>query len=620
MAEGRQGGQTGAERPVILLINDEYGTSKGGISTVNCEAGQTLRGKAVVYATALRVPEQDQEAADRDGVMLITPVQTEGDTREPSINHLAFDYPIRYPKSVLPPRIDVIIGHADVTDTAARNIHDEYYKEADLIMFTHVLPEDTEYFKGGQKAMEASEKEKIMIEQVHNAKAAFSVGHLIYYHFQNKYRGVKKPRDHHLFFPRPSKIFEEVNIQPDSGEGELVVLSIGRVKNVENLKGYNLAARAIGIVRKYLEFLRWITRGINKDDWEKSLKILEANLNSGDLKPTLRPYGTQEDIRNDMMMAHLVLMPSRSEPFGLVGLEAIAAGIPVLISDKSGLARMIKKFVNEKKLPRGLLNRIVETSVQDSDMDKTAEKWADKIRDTLRDTETAFKQAKEFKDALLKSKYWEDSEREFLQACSIIEITLEDVAKAAAKYKAAVEDVISKITQRVDNLDRERKATAENCEQVEKEVKQHYEELISKLQQEKQEMISKIQKIKEDRERELTREKEKLETELENSKKEQIFCEQISDRKDDTEAALRELRERLQQMEEKVDKLSMQEKGNDSLVGQPKLTFKQLLSEVPGGSVFPQEKEDKPPGEEEKPPGEEDKHPGEEDKPPGEED
>ncbi|KAI8482183.1 hypothetical protein Bbelb_400710 [Branchiostoma belcheri] len=419
LESGKVAGASAGPR-VILLINDEYGTSKGGISTINCQVSQTPKGKAVVYCTVLHVPKQDQEAADRDGVKLITPVQPEGDTREPSVDWLTFDYPFRFPKSRLPPHVDVIVGHANITDTAARNIHNAYYKdEADLIMFTHVLPEDTEYFKEGERAIKASEKEGAMLSQVHDAKAAFSVGERIFKHFNTKYRGSKKPRKHHMFFPRPSKIFEEVIIQPDSGEDELVVLSVGRVKNAENLKGYNLTARAIGIVRKDLESLRWITRGISEDDWENSMKILEANLNSGDLKPTLRPYGTQEDIRNDMMMAHLVLMPSRSEPFGLVGLEAIAAGIPVLISDKSGLADMIKKLVAEKTLPTALLNRIVKTSMQDSNMDNTAEKWADKICDTLRDTKTAFSQAKEFKTKLLESKYWEDSEREFLQACGI---------------------------------------------------------------------------------------------------------------------------------------------------------------------------------------------------------
>ncbi|XP_019639911.1 PREDICTED: malignant fibrous histiocytoma-amplified sequence 1-like isoform X2 [Branchiostoma belcheri] len=404
---------------VILLINDEYGTSKGGISTINCQASQTLQGKAVVYCTVLqlKVPKQDQEAANRDGVILIQP-DPRGKT-EPTLDWLTDYHSVHFPN--LPKDVTCIIGHADITDTAARNIKDQLYPKADLIMFTHVLPEDTEYFKGGQRAIKASEKEDAMVDQVDNAKAAFSVGERIFNHFENKYRGSKKPKEHHMFFPRPSKIFAEATIQPGSGsgKGEKVVLCIGRVKNAENLKGYNLAARAIGIARKYLKSLRWITRGISKDDWEKSLKILEANLDSGDLKLTLRPYGTQEEIRDDMMTAHLVLMPSRSEPFGLVGLEAIAAGIPVLISDKSGLADMIEKFVADDKLPAGLKNRIVETSMRDCDMDKTAETWALKIRETLTDTDTAFYQANKFKDALLKSKYWEDSEKVFLRACGI---------------------------------------------------------------------------------------------------------------------------------------------------------------------------------------------------------
>ncbi|XP_019628621.1 PREDICTED: uncharacterized protein LOC109473179 [Branchiostoma belcheri] len=408
----------GCKVPIVLLINDEYGTSKGGVSTVNCQASQTLQGKAVVYATVLQlnVPEQDQEAANRDDVTLIGP-DPRGREGEPTLDWLTYSH--RYHFQNLPKNVTCIIGHANITDTAARNIKDDRYPQADLVTFTHVIPEDTAYFKGGQRAMEAWEIEKKMLKHVDNAKAAFSVGERIYKHFIPKYEGGKKPREHHLFFPRPSKLFEEVKIQPKSGKGALVVLCIGRVKNVENLKGYNLVARAIGIVRKYLKDLQWITRGISKDDWKESLKILVANLNSPDLNPTLYPYGTQEDIRDDMMMAHLVLMPSRSEPFGLVGLEAIAAGIPVLISDKSGLADMIQKLVDEEKLPRGLLNRIVETSVRDSDMDKTAGKWADKIRETLRDTKKAFTQAKEFKDALKKSKYWEDSEREFLRACGI---------------------------------------------------------------------------------------------------------------------------------------------------------------------------------------------------------
>eukprot|EP00058_Branchiostoma_floridae_P015393 XP_002600881.1 hypothetical protein BRAFLDRAFT_75835 [Branchiostoma floridae] len=144
--------KVGSEVPIILLINDEYGTSKGGISTINCQVGQTIGAtNAVVYATALRVPKQDQEAANRDGVQLIKPRQ-------------------------------------------AIRRRETYYEQADLITITHVLPEDTDYFRGSLRAIKASEKEKDMLDIVDNAKAAFSVGPRIYKHFKTKYKGKKKPR------------------------------------------------------------------------------------------------------------------------------------------------------------------------------------------------------------------------------------------------------------------------------------------------------------------------------------------------------------------------------------------------------------------------------------------
>ncbi|XP_078656574.1 uncharacterized protein LOC144902818 [Branchiostoma floridae x Branchiostoma belcheri] len=146
----------------------------------------------------------------------------------------------------------------------------------------------------------------------------------------------------------------------------------------------------------------------------------------------------------------------------------------------------------------------------------------------------------------------------------------EEVSKAAAKYKAVVEEVISKITQQVDNLGRELKATTENCEQVEKEIQQHYKRLISKLQLEEQEMVTKVQKVNRDRGGELTREKQKLVTELQK----------ILDCKDDTEPLI--LR---QQMEEKFQTLSL-EGSNSSLVGHTKVSFHPCsLSQVSGGSL-----------------------------------
>ncbi|XP_019633787.1 PREDICTED: uncharacterized protein LOC109477161 [Branchiostoma belcheri] len=406
------------KRPVILLINDEYGTSKGGVSTINYHASQTvgLTGKADVYCTVLQlnVPEEDQKAADRDGVTLIKP-DPRGKKTKPSLDWLTDYHSVHFPN--LPKDVTCIIGHADITDTAARNIKDQRYPQADLMMFTHVIREDTELYKGGESAMEARKKENDMLDKVDNAKAAFSVGKRIFDHFENKYRGEKRPKKHFIFLPKPSQMFLATTVRP--GGGQKVVLSVGRVRKVEKLKGHDLTGQSMREVVKVIRNARWCVRGISEDDWQNSLKILEDALNSPDLNPTLLPYGTQEEIRHDMMEAHLVLMPSRSEPFGLVGLEAIAAGIPVLISDKTGLAMMITDLIAEGKLSAEYRNVIVETSVNDRDRASNVKRWAAKIVDVLKHSDYEFEKAARFKQELVESKYWEKSHNDFLQACGI---------------------------------------------------------------------------------------------------------------------------------------------------------------------------------------------------------
>eukprot|EP00058_Branchiostoma_floridae_P013612 XP_002599100.1 hypothetical protein BRAFLDRAFT_81765 [Branchiostoma floridae] len=409
---------TGSKKPLVLLISDEYGTQKGGISTINRQVAQDLtQAGADVVCTVLRASDREMASAANDHVTLIKPFQRPDDTREPSLDWLVFEHKYRYPD--LPGGVGCIVGHADITDKAVRSIKDDRYPEADLIIINHVIPEDTERYKGGRKPMKAWDREIDILNTSDGAAAVFSVGNRIYSHFSTMYKGDKKPQNHHMYLPRPSEIFANATVDP-GGDGQKVVLSIGRVRGVETLKGHNLAAGSLGEVAERIN-VAWRVCGSSDDvdDYETSEKILKESLKSSKLAPTLLPYRTQEEIKNDMKMAHLVLMPSLSEPFGLVGLEAIAAGIPVLISDQSGLADLIKDLIQEGKCHADRRHRIVETSVNESDHDADVKRWADKILDTLENIQTEFQHAAEFKRELMESRYWEDSHRTFLQACGI---------------------------------------------------------------------------------------------------------------------------------------------------------------------------------------------------------
>ncbi|XP_066304393.1 uncharacterized protein [Branchiostoma lanceolatum] len=407
----------------VLLVGDEFCTSKGGISTINLNVARKLTAAgAEVYATVLEASEQDERDAERDGVKLIKPRLDADGSVKPSLEWLTVYHSVHFPH--IPPNVCCIVGHVDVTSRAARKIKEERFPHAKLAMFGHVAPEETEHYKSDEKALGVGRKEASIQEDIGKADVVFSVGARIHRHYD---RFLRRNRvDHNIFLPEPSKVFREANVSfaeesKKVRKPERSVLSVGRVRDVEMLKGHDLAAGAIDKVAQRLGgqyTLRLRVRGIDENDFKESKRILEEKLKSGRVKPTLLPYGTQEDIRRDMENCHLVLMPSRAEPFGLVGLEAIAAGVPVLISEHSGLAELIEELSESLGQPK--FRHCIVKMKGDTATDGDAEKWAERIEDVLKNARSEFAEARAFREKLLASKYWEESHQKFLQACGII--------------------------------------------------------------------------------------------------------------------------------------------------------------------------------------------------------
>ena len=54
----------------------------------------------------------------------------------------------------------------------------------------------------------------------------------------------------------------------------------------------------------------------------------------------MRSAKEREKLAEQFYEADLVIMPSRTEGFGLAALEALSAGLPVLVNGNSGLGRL----------------------------------------------------------------------------------------------------------------------------------------------------------------------------------------------------------------------------------------------------------------------------------------
>jgi glycosyltransferase involved in cell wall biosynthesis len=115
-----------------------------------------------------------------------------------------------------------------------------------------------------------------------------------------------------------------------------------------------------------------------------------------------RPYTDDEQqIRRDLWSSRLVLMPSRHEGFGLAAYEAIAAGVPVLISEESGLADMLTELVkdDENDRPRVIL------PVR-GDPDTIRARWSDEIGRVLANPRECFERAARIRETILAEVSW----------------------------------------------------------------------------------------------------------------------------------------------------------------------------------------------------------------------
>lgn len=118
-----------------------------------------------------------------------------------------------------------------------------------------------------------------------------------------------------------------------------------------------------------------------------------------------RPSRLEQDIRQ----ASLVLMPSRCEGFGLVGLEAIALGRPVLLSAASGLAEVLRELLGKKADQHWVVP-------VDGGEQETVDEWSRRLDFVLRDRQAAFQRAESLRAALAGKLVWQNEVRKLLAA------------------------------------------------------------------------------------------------------------------------------------------------------------------------------------------------------------
>ena len=108
------------------------------------------------------------------------------------------------------------------------------------------------------------------------------------------------------------------------------------------LKGYDIAAKAVAKLKDEKHAFKLVFVGAPSG---KEEQLTEMLLDKGISRSQLivRNAKEREQLAQEFYGADLAIMPSRSEGFGLTALEALSAGLPVLVTHNSGLGQALKE-------------------------------------------------------------------------------------------------------------------------------------------------------------------------------------------------------------------------------------------------------------------------------------
>ncbi len=101
--------------------------------------------------------------------------------------------------------------------------------------------------------------------------------------------------------------------------------------------------------------------------------------------------------RDAIAAADVVLVPCRDEHVGLTALDAIAAGVPVLVADTSGMGRFL---LHSGRVDPGLARHAVITR-EPGEAAAPLERWSTELAATLADPDAARARAARLREALV---------------------------------------------------------------------------------------------------------------------------------------------------------------------------------------------------------------------------
>ena len=240
--------------------------------------------------------------------------------------------------------MDCVIGHGVQLGKQVQFIR--HHHDCKWIQVIHNDPEELEMFKANAMAFPKCEEEhKSEVKLCELSDHVVAVGPKLAEAFLGYLRPYGKDQDQDVFNLTPGIISEFADVQQASEERRTFSVLLLENSDIDDLqlKGYDIAARAVAMLKHMPEPYKLQVVGVPSG---KEQEVTEMLLKEGIYRDQLVVRGKRKHLAEQFCEVDLAIMPSKSEGFGLPALEALSAGLPVLVSGNSGLGEALKNVLH----------------------------------------------------------------------------------------------------------------------------------------------------------------------------------------------------------------------------------------------------------------------------------
>jgi len=132
-------------------------------------------------------------------------------------------------------------------------------------------------------------------------------------------------------FTKPAQLLKRYNLTTDAP----VIFTLTRLASTEQYKGHDQVIKVIGCLKTKFPGIKYILGGLHDHKEEIRIRklITDAKVEA---QVILTGFIEEAEIADHFLLADLFVLPSKKEGFGIVFIEALACGLPVVCGNADG--------------------------------------------------------------------------------------------------------------------------------------------------------------------------------------------------------------------------------------------------------------------------------------------